>query len=87
MDGLALAWLGVNMLLSCGGWRALHFGAGSGIRGTVCEARFCFAAVKLGAEGWLKLAESLQALTTLRSLSLKCTTFLFRFRPLRRRGM
>ena len=65
---------------SGGGWRALHLGAGSGIGGVVCEARLCFAGVDLRAEGGLKLAESLRALTTLRSLSLSGTTFLFRFR-------
>ena len=33
------------------------------------------AGVKLGAEGWLKVAESLRVLTMLRSLSLSSTTF------------
>ena len=62
-------------------------GGGKRHSGAVCEARFCFAVVDLGAEGGLKLAESLRALTTLRSLSLSGTIFLFRFWPLRPQGM
>ena len=54
-------------------------GGGKRHWGAVCEARFCFADVNLGAEGWLKLVESMRALTTLRSLTLRRTTFPFSF--------